>query len=327
MSEGHEVKVLVEGMGDHLQDCAASQEVSCIQEGLLSFDVENKVLDPAKVDQDDAAAGPDQEANDMTCAICLEQIPLEEMCIVKGCEHVYCGKCILAWAVQKEPVWCPQCKAPFANLLTYRKLDGTLSDFPVEESVCLLKRAHWFEAHMKEVEKGKAAIEFVPPQLVMDDARDWVDWREDSNADYRRFEEQYEDDEEVEDFYFSSAAGRLRIVGNRRFGENGFISSGRMQARPVPQPRPSKGKAQAGADSTPVRGPAEHQASHKMVRSATKSLGEAASTPNRRGKAGADTDAPDSSGSSGGGGKQGRRARRKEKMASADARARLLSSP
>lgn len=78
------------------------------------------------------------------------------------------------------------------------------------------------------------------PQLVMDDARDWVDWREDSNADYRRFEEQYEDDEEVEDFYFSSAAGRLRIVGNRRFGENGFISSGRMQARPVPQPRPSK---------------------------------------------------------------------------------------
>lgn len=46
-------------------------------------------------------------------------------------------------------MWCPQCKAPFTNLLTYRKLDGTLSDFPVEESVCLLKRAHWFEAHMK----------------------------------------------------------------------------------------------------------------------------------------------------------------------------------
>lgn len=97
-----------------------------------------------------------------------------------------------------------------------------------------------FACGAQEVEKGKASIEFVPPQLVVDDARDWVDWREDSNADYRRFEEQYEDDEEVEDFYFSSAAGRLRIVGNRRFGENGFISSGRMQARPVPQPRPSK---------------------------------------------------------------------------------------
>ena len=88
-----------------------------------------------------------------------------------------------------------------------------------------------------------------------------------------------------------------------------------------------KGKAQAGSDSTPVRGPAEHQASHKMTRSATKSPGEAGSTPARRGKAVADSDTPDSSGSSGGGGKQGRRARRKEKMASADARARLLSSP
>ena len=59
------------------------------------------------------------------------------------------GNCILAWAIQKEPVWCPQCKAPFATVLTYRKLDGSLSDFPVEESVCLLKRAHWFESHMK----------------------------------------------------------------------------------------------------------------------------------------------------------------------------------
>jgi hypothetical protein len=91
----------------------------------------------------------------------------------------------------------------------------------------------------QEFEKGKAAVNFVAPDLVIDDARDWVDWREDS-ADYSRFEEQYEDDEEVEAFYFSSAAGRARIVGNRRFGENGFIASGRMQARPVPPTRPSK---------------------------------------------------------------------------------------
>ena len=27
----------------------------------------------------------------MTCAICLEQIIVEDMCVVKGCEHVYCG--------------------------------------------------------------------------------------------------------------------------------------------------------------------------------------------------------------------------------------------
>ena len=40
---------------------------------------------------------------------------------------------------------------------------------------------------------------------------------------------------QVEAYYFSSAAGHKRILGNRRFGENGFISSGRMQARPVAQ--------------------------------------------------------------------------------------------
>lgn len=39
---------------------------------------------------------------------------------------------------------------------------------------------------------------------------------------------------QVEDFYFSSAAGRARIVlGNRRWGENGYVASGRQQARLV----------------------------------------------------------------------------------------------
>lgn len=45
---------------------------------------------------------------------------------------------------------------------------------------------------------------------------------------------------QVEDFYFSSAAGRARIVlGNRRWGENGYVSSGRQQGRPV-QRAPTK---------------------------------------------------------------------------------------
>lgn len=59
------------------------------------------------------------------------------------------GKCILAWTVHRDPPSCPQCKAPFTSLLTFRKLDGSMSDYPVEESVCLLKRAIWFEAYLK----------------------------------------------------------------------------------------------------------------------------------------------------------------------------------
>ena len=39
---------------------------------------------------------------------------------------MYCACCILEWALHKEEPWCPQCKQPFAHLLTYRALDGTL---------------------------------------------------------------------------------------------------------------------------------------------------------------------------------------------------------
>jgi hypothetical protein len=65
----------------------------------------------------------------------------------------WCGNCfpavncILQWALCKE--WCPQCKKPFDYLLCHKQLDGTLSDFLVEESVVLLKRARWFDDHMR----------------------------------------------------------------------------------------------------------------------------------------------------------------------------------
>jgi hypothetical protein len=55
--------------------------------------------------------------------------------------------CILMWALCQD--WCPQCKAPFSYLITYRQLDGTLTDFPAEESVVLLKRAQWFADYAK----------------------------------------------------------------------------------------------------------------------------------------------------------------------------------
>ena len=45
---------------------------------------------------------------------------------------------------------------------------------------------------------------------------------------------------QVEAYYRSSAAGSARItLGNRRWGENGYVAAGRMRARPV-QPVPSK---------------------------------------------------------------------------------------
>lgn len=64
-------------------------------------------------------------------------------------EYAFAACCILHWAVYKEKPWCPQCKAPFSSLLTFRALDGDLRDFPSRESVCLLKRAGWFQEHVK----------------------------------------------------------------------------------------------------------------------------------------------------------------------------------
>lgn len=183
-----------------------------------------------------APALEDAGARDgLTCAICLDCIDPADLALIPNCEHQYCVNCILHWAVHKEATWCPQCRVPFSQLLTYRKLDGSLRDFPASESVCLLKRTAHFQEYMTAREKGKspalgaAGDGAIPPEVM--------DWQ-----DYGRFYDEYDDDEEVENYYFSAAAGRARIIlGNRRWGENGFVSSGRMQARPVAPARPAKG--------------------------------------------------------------------------------------
>ena len=143
--------------------------------------------------------------------------------MVKGCDHIYCAHCILHWALHKEQPWCPQCKQPFSYLLTYRALDGTLSDFPVEESVVLLKRATWFTDTLRPCERASSLLE---DSILADDTA-WHDYADEYDL---------AEDEEIEAFYFSSAAGRARILlGNRRFGQGGYIAGGRRHARPVRQ--------------------------------------------------------------------------------------------
>ncbi|WIA32546.1 hypothetical protein OEZ86_003355 [Tetradesmus obliquus] len=220
----------------------------------LELEVQDSVFTPAQAEEGDAAeeAASEASADDMTCAICLERTQLTELALVKGCEHQYCVNCILQWALCKE--WCPQCKQPFDYLLCHKQLDGTLSDFLVEESVVLLKRARWFDDHMREVaRKGAmpagllaAASSAAGADYDSDaDARDWADVYEDY------LDAELEEDEEIEQYYFSSAAGRARVVlGNRRWGEGGFMRAGRMYARPVQNnartPNAAGGKSAGG---------------------------------------------------------------------------------
>lgn len=95
----------------------------------------------------------------------------------------------------------------------------------------LLKRARWFEDSMRSSEQTSA---------LLDDSRaaDDTAWHD--------FADEYDlaEDEEIEAFYFSSAAGRARVtLGNRRFGEGGYIAGGRRQARPTQRQGKSSGKA------------------------------------------------------------------------------------
>lgn len=139
------------------------------------------------------------------CAICLNKIVLEETALIKGCEHAYCVTCILRWASYKKEPTCPQCKNPFKFLNIHRSLDGSVHDYMFEESVCLLLRASWFK-----------------PLVVVE--------REEA---YEEIEIYYYEDED-DDIYLGSSSS-LRI-GNRRWGDNGYVRAGRQEARPIPRP-------------------------------------------------------------------------------------------
>ncbi|OMO56357.1 putative protein binding protein [Corchorus olitorius] len=116
--------------------------------------------------------------------------------------------CILRWATYSQIPTCPQCKHPFESLNVHRSLDGRINDYMFEESVCLLLRASWFKPLIVE-----------ECEVVYDDLEDYY---------YYQYEDEEDDEDEV--YYTSSPSVR---IGNRRWGDNGYVRSGRQEARPV----------------------------------------------------------------------------------------------
>ena len=156
-----------------------------------------------------------------------------ETAIVKECNHLFCASCILNWVAFKEnKAVCPTCRRPFEILCTYRSLDGTIYDKLIEENVCMLLRAEWFENKLLSASKGKNCA-----QRRLYGADDYLEVGEDNDH-----EEDYYDEE---DYYLSSSPSSSRTtlrLGNRRWGANGYVTSGRMQARPSSSTPSSKGK-------------------------------------------------------------------------------------
>ncbi|RXH83883.1 hypothetical protein DVH24_013128 [Malus domestica] len=117
--------------------------------------------------------------------------------------------CILRWVTYSQKPTCPQCKHPFEFLNVHRSLDGSIQDYMFEESVCLLLRAKWFEP------------------LVVEEREEVYEGHE----DYYYYPYEDEEDDDLDDAYFSSSS--VIRIGNRRWGDNGYVRGGRQEARPV----------------------------------------------------------------------------------------------
>lgn len=105
----------------------------------------------------------------------------------------------------------------------------SIRDYLFEESVCLLLRATWFEPLI--VEAHEEAL--------------------DEEEFYHNY--QYDDGDEDgldEETYYMSRSPSVRI-GNRRWGDNGYIRGGRREARPVS--RQSLNDTDAGPSRTPKK--------------------------------------------------------------------------
>jgi hypothetical protein len=80
---------------DWLQEFITPQEVTSEAETTQNLTPMKKHQQPIS-EESEVIAAPKYEADDLTCAICLDQIAVEDICVVKGCEHVYCGKGLMS---------------------------------------------------------------------------------------------------------------------------------------------------------------------------------------------------------------------------------------
>lgn len=148
---------------------------------------------------------------------------------------------------------CPQCRRSVSSLWCYRLVDGSYSDYLVEQPVDVLVRAPWFRhsTRLRTAAQGDGG-----PLLGAFCPDGWTE--EEYHAQMRAFSQAEEaeaddldedgyDDLDTEDRLLSSVRLGNRSLANRAFGAGGFVSSGRKAAkggrRKKAQPAPSAGVA------------------------------------------------------------------------------------
>jgi len=187
-----------------------------------------------------------------TCPICREEVVYGRYSRIPVCGHEFCAGCILSWASYKpDACCCPVCRVGFSRLVTYRHLDGEFSTVGVSESVALLLRAQWFELPVECSAGISGKRRAQAPWGAPEDADAFVyEWDEEDDPLYWPTDEMYADEER--DLAPVSIGGggnvRSRLLSNRPFGANGYMSMGRQLARPTPRRRGAGKKPQAVVD-------------------------------------------------------------------------------
>lgn len=175
------------------------------------------------------------------CTICLTTPPPTLCAEIPLCSHVFCLSCLLSWS-HVNPT-CPLCKSPFTTLLVSRDLTGAPIPGPytrhqtpprIPETLALLLRVDWVSPR----EVLPPLHDLLPPTFVLphpsipvSPAPQYLHEEVEDELEHRFWEE--------EERQFDRLI-RGRVLSNRRFGTNGYISAGRLHATPRAPATPHK---------------------------------------------------------------------------------------
>lgn len=123
----------------------------------------------------------------------------------------------------------------------------SIHDYMFEESLCLLLRAAWFVPVEMENE------------CIVDDFEHDEHYEQIAARSNKYFDE---DDSDIEESFFMGNLSSIRI-GNRRWGNNGFVRAGRKEARPINKQKSVQ--RLSGGDAGPSRH-AKEEAGRKETR-------------------------------------------------------------
>jgi hypothetical protein len=237
-----------------------------------SISSKNNVNAAGDGDGDDNDDDEKEDSNLPSCAICLNAPSLENSCFTVPCLHSFCAKCIVRWANFQEEeenaqrkkrglssthhnhhhgqtsfaAKCPSCRVPFENLLCYRELDGSVHRLGGEldlreHPLCLLKRSKWLGLEETEEEMYGGRQSSFDDSFEEEYGHGYHGMKSSNKSAYY----------DIDDEYFAKRGGARVVIGNRRFGANGFVASGRALARPIQQPMKKEKMGSAAFSSSP----------------------------------------------------------------------------